>query len=153
MTTDAIMSETQWRETLISIAEEDAKSPTKIHDLYPSHIYSRTTIVMSNEDSDIDTTENYSTTEYNLSITVLDAKQLPLVGDHCQLGPVFMCEKTAHAGSSLLLFAHSVVLDIRPFRLLIQYHIHLDLSPFQSNFFYEGSLQNNAYVLMKKKIN
>ena len=48
---------------------------------------------------------------------VLGAKQLILVGDHCQLGPIVMCKKAARAGLSQSLFERLVVLGIRPFRL------------------------------------
>ncbi|KAL7299967.1 hypothetical protein TKK_0007283 [Trichogramma kaykai] len=75
---------------------------------------------------------------------VLGAKQLILVGDHCQLGPVVMCKKAARAGLSQSLFERLVVLGIRPFRLEVQYRMHPVLSKFPSNFFYEGSLQNGV---------
>lgn len=75
---------------------------------------------------------------------VLGAKQLILVGDHCQLGPVVMCKKAARAGLSQSLFERLVVLGIRPFRLEVQYRMHPELSKFPSNFFYEGSLQNGV---------
>ena len=75
---------------------------------------------------------------------VLGAKQLILVGDHCQLGPVVMCKKAAQAGLSQSFFERLVVLGIRPFRLEVQYRMHPELSAFPSNFFYEGSLQNGV---------
>lgn len=75
---------------------------------------------------------------------VLGARQLILVGDHCQLGPVVVCKKAAKAGLSQSLFERLVVLGIRPFRLEVQYRMHPELSQFPSNFFYEGSLQNGV---------
>ena len=39
---------------------------------------------------------------------VLGAKQVILVGDHCQLGPVVMCKKAAAAGLSQSLFERLV---------------------------------------------
>ncbi|KAK1790837.1 hypothetical protein P4O66_014696, partial [Electrophorus voltai] len=75
---------------------------------------------------------------------VLGAKQLILVGDHCQLGPVVMCKKAAKAGLSQSLFERLVVLGIRPIRLQVQYRMHPALSAFPSNIFYEGSLQNGV---------
>ena len=75
---------------------------------------------------------------------VLGAKQLILVGDHCQLGPVVMCKKAASGGLSQSLFERLVVLGIRPFRLEVQYRMHPALSKFPSNFFYEGALQNGV---------
>lgn len=77
---------------------------------------------------------------------VLGAKQLILVGDHCQLGPVVMCKKAARAGLSQSLFERLVVLGIRPLRLEVQYRMHPQLSKFPSNFFYEGSLQNGVFA-------
>lgn len=75
---------------------------------------------------------------------VLGCKQLVLVGDHCQLGPVVMCKKAARAGLSQSLFERLVVLGTRPFRLQVQYRMHPSLSSFPSNIFYEGSLQNGV---------
>ncbi|XP_029498168.1 regulator of nonsense transcripts 1-like [Oncorhynchus nerka] len=75
---------------------------------------------------------------------ILGAKQLILVGDHCQLGPVVMCKKAAKAGLSQSLFERLVVLGIRPIRLQVQYRMHPALSAFPSNIFYEGSLQNGV---------
>lgn len=81
---------------------------------------------------------------------VLGARQLILVGDHCQLGPVVMCKKAAKAGLSQSLFERLVVLGIRPFRLEVQYRMHPELSQFPSNFFYEGSLQNGVCAEERK---
>ena len=75
---------------------------------------------------------------------VLGARQVVLVGDHCQLGPVVMCKKAARCGLSQSLFERLVVLGIRPLRLEVQYRMHPALSKFPSNFFYEGSLQNGV---------
>ena len=75
---------------------------------------------------------------------VLGAKQVILVGDHCQLGPIVMCKKAAEGGLSQSLFERMVVLGIHPFRLEVQYRMHPELSAFPSNFFYEGSLQNGV---------
>ncbi|BES94730.1 nonsense-mediated mRNA decay protein 1 [Nesidiocoris tenuis] len=81
---------------------------------------------------------------------ILGAKQLILVGDHCQLGPVVMCKKASRAGLSQSLFERLVVLGIRPFRLEVQYRMHPELSRFPSNFFYEGSLQNGVCAEERK---
>ncbi len=75
---------------------------------------------------------------------VLGVKQLILVGDHCQLGPVVMCKKAANCGLSHSMFERLVVLGIRPIRLQVQYRMHPALSLFPSNVFYEGSLQNGV---------
>eukprot|EP00658_Telonema_sp_P-2_P026925 TRINITY_DN2090_c0_g1_i4.p1 TRINITY_DN2090_c0_g1~~TRINITY_DN2090_c0_g1_i4.p1 ORF type:complete len:812 (-),score=172.65 TRINITY_DN2090_c0_g1_i4:150-2585(-) len=75
---------------------------------------------------------------------VLGAKQLILVGDHCQLGPVVMCKKAAKAGLSQSLFERLVTLGVRPIRLQVQYRMHPALSEWPSNKFYEGSLQNGV---------
>ncbi|KAL0490416.1 regulator of nonsense transcript [Acrasis kona] len=75
---------------------------------------------------------------------VKGAKQVVLVGDHCQLGPVIMCKKAARAGLSRSLFERLVMLGIRPIRLQVQYRMHPCLSEFPSNTFYEGTLQNGV---------
>jgi hypothetical protein len=51
---------------------------------------------------------------------VTGVKQLVLVGDHCQLGPVIMCKKAAAAGLAQSLFERLVNLGIRPLRLTVQ---------------------------------
>ncbi|XP_065837175.1 regulator of nonsense transcripts 1-like [Oscarella lobularis] len=75
---------------------------------------------------------------------VLGAKQVILVGDHCQLGPVVVCKKAATAGLSQSLFERLVVLGIHPHRLQVQYRMHPALSEFSSNLFYDGELQNGV---------
>ena len=75
---------------------------------------------------------------------VLGAKQLVLVGDHCQLGPVVTNKKASRAGLAQSLFERLVMLAVRPIRLQVQYRMHPCLSDFPSNTFYEGSLQNGV---------
>jgi len=76
---------------------------------------------------------------------VMGAKQLIIVGDHCQLGPVVMCKKAAVSGLSQSLYDRLVTrLFMKPFRLEVQYRMHPALSLFASNTFYEGSLQNGV---------
>ena len=74
----------------------------------------------------------------------LGAKQLVLVGDHQQLGPIIMSKKAAAAGLSQSLFERLIMLGIRPLRLQVQYRMHPCLSEFPSNTFYEGTLQNGV---------
>ena len=74
----------------------------------------------------------------------LGTKQIVLVGDHCQLGPVVMCKAAAKAGLTQSLFERLVLVGIRPIRLQVQYRMHPSLSAFPSNMFYEGSLQNGV---------
>jgi regulator of nonsense transcripts 1 len=50
---------------------------------------------------------------------VLGVKQVVLVGDHCQLGPVIMCKKAARAGLAQSLFERLVILGVKPFRLQV----------------------------------
>ena len=84
-------------------------------------------------------------TEPECLIPVINGcKQLVLVGDHCQLGPVVMCKKAAKAGLSQSLFERLVVLGNHPLRLQVQYRMHPCLSAFPSNTFYEGTLQNGV---------
>ena len=75
---------------------------------------------------------------------VLGAKQLVMVGDHQQLGPVIMCKGAAKAGLTQSLYERLVALGIRPIRLEVQYRSHPALSEFPSSRFYEGSLQNGV---------
>ena len=77
---------------------------------------------------------------------VLGAKQLVLVGDHCQLGPVVMCKKAAKAGLTQSLFERLVLLGTRPIRLQVQYRMHPCLSEFPSNMFYEGYVSRKTLV-------
>ncbi|CAL9156940.1 unnamed protein product [Musa hybrid cultivar] len=77
---------------------------------------------------------------------VLGVKQVVLVGDHCQLGPVIMCKKAARAGLAQSLFERLVLLGNKPFRLQVQYRMHPSLSEFPSNSFYEGTLQNGVTI-------
>ncbi|XP_010919834.1 regulator of nonsense transcripts 1 homolog [Elaeis guineensis] len=77
---------------------------------------------------------------------VLGVKQVVLVGDHCQLGPVIMCKKAARAGLAQSLFERLVLLGLKPFRLQVQYRMHPSLSEFPSNSFYEGTLQNGVTI-------
>ena len=77
---------------------------------------------------------------------VRGARQLILVGDHCQLGPVITCKPAALAGLTQSLFERLVLLGVRPVRLQVQYRMHPALSEFPSNTFYEGTLQNGLTV-------
>ncbi|KAL6451169.1 NAM7 ATP-dependent helicase NAM7 [Candida maltosa Xu316] len=75
---------------------------------------------------------------------VKGAKQVILVGDHQQLGPVILDKKAADAGLKQSLFERLVFLGHVPIRLEVQYRMHPCLSEFPSNMFYEGSLQNGV---------
>lgn len=72
------------------------------------------------------------------------AKQVVLVGDHCQLGPVVMHRAAGEAGLSRSLFERLIQLGNRPVRLQVQYRMHPSLSEFPSNTFYDGFLQNGV---------
>eukprot|EP01132_Coremiostelium_polycephalum_P003626 gene3626-4516_t len=73
---------------------------------------------------------------------MLGAKQVILVGDHCQLGPVLLCKKVSEAGLSRSLFERLIHLGHHPVRLTTQYRMHPSLSEFPSNMLYEGQLVN-----------
>lgn len=75
---------------------------------------------------------------------VMGCKQLVLVGDHCQLGPVVMSKSAGKHGLSLTLFERLVNLGTKPLRLEYQYRMHPALSEWPSNMFYEGALQNGV---------
>jgi regulator of nonsense transcripts 1 len=55
---------------------------------------------------------------------VLGCKQVVLVGDHQQLGPVIMNKKAAKAGLNQSLFERLVHLGLAPIRLNVQYRMH-----------------------------
>ncbi len=73
-------------------------------------------------------------------------KQVVLIGDHRQLGPVILSKEAAKAGLNQSLFERLINLGIRPIRLQVQYRMHPCLSEFPSNSFYDGSLQNGVTV-------
>jgi regulator of nonsense transcripts 1 len=77
---------------------------------------------------------------------VLGCKQVVLVGDHKQLGPVIMNKKAAKAGLNQSLFERFIRLEYKPIRLNVQYRMHPCLSQFPSNMFYEGDLQNGVTI-------
>lgn len=72
------------------------------------------------------------------------AKQLVLVGDHKQLGPVIVDAAAARAGLHQLLFERMLCLGEAPHRLDVQYRMHPALATFLSNMFYDGALQNGV---------
>ncbi|CEJ81899.1 Putative Regulator of nonsense transcripts 1 [[Torrubiella] hemipterigena] len=75
---------------------------------------------------------------------VLGCKQVVLVGDHKQLGPVIMNKQAAKGGLDRSLFERLMKLQNHPIVLNIQYRMHPCLSEFPSNMFYDGSLQNGV---------
>ena len=74
------------------------------------------------------------------------AKQVILVGDHRQLGPVVQSRLSARAGLDRSLFERLIGLGLRPVRLQVQYRMHPELTTFPSNTFYEGTLQNGVTI-------
>ncbi|KAK6202302.1 P-loop containing nucleoside triphosphate hydrolase protein [Scheffersomyces amazonensis] len=84
---------------------------------------------------------------------VKGAKQVILVGDHQQLGPVILDKRAAQAGLRQSLFERLVLLGHVPIRLEVQYRMHPGLSEFPSNMFYEGSLQNGVTADDRRIIN
>lgn len=74
------------------------------------------------------------------------AKQVILVGDHQQLGPVILDRKAGEAGLKQSLFERLILLGHVPIRLEVQYRMNPYLSEFPSNMFYEGTLQNGITV-------
>lgn len=89
--------------------------------------------------------ESTQASEPELLIPIVKgAKQVILVGDHQQLGPVILDKKAGDAGLKQSLFERLVVLGHVPIRLEVQYRMNPCLSEFPSNMFYEGSLQNGV---------
>lgn len=72
------------------------------------------------------------------------AKQVVLVGDHQQLGPVVLDPAASAAGLRRSLFERLVSMGHVPLRLEVQYRMHPALSEFASNMFYEGLLLNGV---------
>jgi regulator of nonsense transcripts 1 len=75
---------------------------------------------------------------------VAGAKQVVMVGDHRQLGPVVTCKRAQRAGLGQSMFERLILLGVRPVRLQTQYRMHPCLSAFPSNAFYDGALQNGV---------
>lgn len=73
-------------------------------------------------------------------------KQVIMVGDHRQLGPVLMNKACTKAGFDRSMFERLMQVGIRPIRLQVQYRMHPSLSEFPSNAFYDGSLQNGVSI-------
>uniref|UniRef100_A0A0L0NNR0 Upf1 domain-containing protein n=1 Tax=Candidozyma auris TaxID=498019 RepID=A0A0L0NNR0_CANAR len=89
--------------------------------------------------------ESTQATEPEVLIPIVKGlKQVILVGDHQQLGPVIIDKKAGEAGLKQLLFERLIALGHLPIRLEVQYRMHPALSEFSSNMFYEGSLQNGV---------
>lgn len=84
---------------------------------------------------------------------VKGCKQVILVGDHQQLGPVILNKKASEAGLRQSLFERMIVLGHTPIRLEVQYRMHPCLSEFPSNMFYDGSLQNGITNEDRKILN
>jgi len=74
-------------------------------------------------------------------------KQLVLVGDYHQLGPVVIDQKAVAAGFKQSMFERLVFTGIKPYRLKIQYRMHPCLTVFPSNTFYYGMLQNGIRIV------
>jgi regulator of nonsense transcripts 1 len=74
-------------------------------------------------------------------------RQLILVGDHLQLGPVVMNRKAAISGLNQSFFERLIFTGVKPYKLTKQYRMHPCLSEFPSNTFYEGILQNEVNLL------
>jgi regulator of nonsense transcripts 1 len=81
---------------------------------------------------------------------IMGAKQVILVGDHCQLGPVILSKAAARAGYKQSLFERIIAVGIRPIRLEVQYRMHPALAEFPSQTFYEGSLQNGVTLTERR---
>ncbi|KEG09267.1 putative regulator of nonsense transcripts 1, putative,nonsense mRNA reducing factor 1 [Trypanosoma grayi] len=75
---------------------------------------------------------------------VRGAKQVFLVGDHCQLRPVVVSLPAEKAGLRRSLFERLLTIGHRAVRLEVQYRMHPCLSLFPSSYFYEGTLQNGV---------
>ena len=77
-------------------------------------------------------------------------KQLVLIGDHCQLGPVVLSQEAKQLGYDRSLFERMVHLGIVPEKLLVQYRMHPALSQWPSGAFYDGALQNGLPEMQRQ---
>jgi regulator of nonsense transcripts 1 len=75
---------------------------------------------------------------------VKGAKQVILVGDNRQLGPIVLSSMAAKAGLTQSLFERMTSLGIPSIRLDVQYRMHPVLAKFPSKTFYQGTLQNGV---------
>lgn len=71
-------------------------------------------------------------------------RQVILIGDHMQLGPVVLSKQAAQGGMNRSLFERMVKLGLRPVRLEVQYRMHPALSQFPSESYYDGKLMNGV---------
>lgn len=71
-------------------------------------------------------------------------RQVILIGDHMQLGPVVLSKEAAQSGMNRSLFERMVKLGLRPVRLEVQYRMHPALSQFPSESYYDGKLMNGV---------
>lgn len=71
-------------------------------------------------------------------------RQVILIGDHMQLGPVVLSKEAATGGMNRSLFERMVKLGLRPVRLEVQYRMHPALSQFPSESYYDGKLMNGV---------
>jgi regulator of nonsense transcripts 1 len=79
------------------------------------------------------------------------ARQVVLVGDHRQLGPVILDKKAAKACYGRSLFERLIQTGMKPIRLQVQYRMHPCLSEWPSNAFYEGTLQNGISAMERTR--
>ena len=75
---------------------------------------------------------------------VKGVKQLVLIGDQCQLGPVILNKQAAKDGLSRSLFERLIKLGIRPQCLQIQYRMHPLIAEFPSAQFYQNFVLNGV---------
>ena len=84
-------------------------------------------------------------TEPEILLPILKGpKQVILIGDHMQLGPVVLSKEAAMGGLNRSLFERMVKLGLRPVRLEVQYRMHPALSQFPSESYYDGKLINGV---------
>ena len=79
------------------------------------------------------------------------ARQVVLVGDHYQLGPVVMDRFAAKAGLKQSLFERFVKIGLVPSVLRVQYRMHPKLAEYPSKAFYSGSLESDGSTLKRKQ--
>jgi len=81
---------------------------------------------------------------------VRGARQVALVGDHCQLPPTIISRDAELGGLNVSLFDHLVAAGVHPHLLDTQYRMHPALAAFPSKAFYSGMLRSGVEPAARK---
>jgi len=82
---------------------------------------------------------------------VHSVRQAVLVGDHKQLGPLFISNQASSGGYNIPLMQRLVTLQVMPNILLEQYRMHPTIAEFPSKTFYDSFLKNGVTEQQRKR--